>query len=98
MLRLPDSADSEKPSELDAIKTRVAATNTSLEKNIDWMTRHLNLQNDRIAVNKEAIESQVHNLEATFNKELVDQFSKLQNRFMFGVSTLPLSLIIIPTN
>jgi len=49
------------------------------------MTRHLNLQNDRIAVNKEALESQVHNLEATFNKELVDQFSRLQNRFMFGV-------------
>ena len=50
------------------------------------MTRHLNLQNDRIAVNKEAIDSQVHILEAGFSKELVNQFSKPQNRFMFGVS------------
>jgi hypothetical protein len=95
---LKDIQRSPRKRETEPLRAASRPSNTFLEKNIEWMSQHLNLQNDRIDVNGKAIQGQVDTLKAEYGKQLVDQFSRLQNRFLFGVSALSSLFNVTLTN
>jgi hypothetical protein len=71
--------------EISLLQNKLSTANTILEKNLDWMSRHLELQNDKIDVHHDTVKTRMDALQTETSKELVDHFSRLQNRFLFGV-------------
>lgn len=71
--------------EITLLKSKLNTTNTILEKNLDWMSKHLEIQNSKIDINNDAVKGK---MDTKTSKELVEPFSRLQNLVLFGVTAL----------
>jgi hypothetical protein len=75
--------------EITLLKSKLTTTNIILEKNLDWMAKHLEVQSNKIDSNNEAVKGKLDGLRTESSKQLVDHFSRSCTVITVGKGSYP---------